>query len=612
MTKPVTSRPNTAFGIPISLWLVLSILSGTFLSGLWAQQADVVYVRSIQFKGLQALTEDELRPYLKTRVAGIFQKKPFDRRMVRLDAISLKTIYLSRGYLEIVVLDSFHVEDNFADITFIIREGKQYFVRDVKVVGNHALSSEKIEALLGLKRGIPYNPVGAREYVTRVEEAYQQIHKLFNQVQVYDQVDDSVSVVVKVSEGPDVRIHHIFYEGLDNLDTNIVRRELVFQEGEYYQKDRIDRSRKRILETGIFSFVALTPILVANSDSLINILIELRRFKQREWISEGGYYPIPYYEGAEPIPGAGLEVEWKNRSLAGSTTNFSTKLTGHALVSGAKVRPKIRLEAGLNNQWFFFVRIPVQLKAYYESFKNYSQSGEPLILRYGVQLSTVKKFTNRSYIDYGLRWEKFIEPVETKSDVEQRTMHFKSRWDRTDDALYPTKGISALTDFNWTGGFLGGNQDFLKVDIGVNSYFPLSKSWVLAGRIKTGQIFGWNNNYTDIRFDKFYLGGANSLRGWDLLKLQVDEAGNPKGDVFRILTNWELRFPLTWLLGGELFLDGGYLANSIKGITLNRFKWNWGAGVTLNTPLGPLRLDVAIPDDRYQAYKVQLGVQYIF
>ncbi|MFQ6614064.1 MAG: outer membrane protein assembly factor, partial [Fidelibacterota bacterium] len=519
---------------------------------------------------------------------------------------------LSRGYLEITVRDSFHIEDNFADVTFIIREGKQYFVRDVTVQGNRTLTSKKIESLLGLKKGAPYNPVGAREYVARVEEAYQQEHKLFNQVQVYDQVDDSVSVLVKITEGPDVSIHHIFYEGLDNLDTTIIRRELVFREGDLYQKDRIDQSRKRILETGIFSFVSLTPVLVADSDSLINILVELRRFKQREWISEGGYYPIPYYEGAEPIPGAGLEVEWKNRSLAGSTTNFSTKLTGHALVSGAKVRPKIRLEAGLNNQWLFFVRIPVQLKAYYESFKNYSQSGEPLILRYGIKLSTIKKFTERSYIDYGLRWEKFIEPIETKSDVEQRTMHFKSRWDRTDDALYPTRGFSALTDFNWTGGFLGGNQDFLKVDFGVNGYLSLTETWVLAGRLKAGRIFGWKDAYTDIRFDKFYLGGATSLRGWDLLKLQVDDSGNPQGDLFRILTNWELRFPLVWLLGGELFLDGGYLAKSSSGIAFDQFKWNWGAGVTLNTPLGPLRIDVAIPDDRYQAYKVQLGVQYIF
>jgi len=569
-------------------------------------------VQSIQIKGAQAISETVLRPFLKTRVAGVFRKKPFDRRMLRLDAISLKTYYLSRGYLEVVIQDSFHVEDHYADVTFIITEGKQYFVKQIDVEGNHSISTADILNLLDLHVGKPYNPVGTRERVARVEEAYQQISKLFNQVRIFDQVDDSVSVVVRISEGPDVRIHHIYYEGLGGLDTMLVRRELMFKEGDYYHKDDMDRSRRRILETGVFSFAALTPVLVAKSDSLINILIELRRFKQREWISEGGYYPIPYYEGAEPIPGAGLEVEWKNRSLGGSTTNFSTKLTGHALVSGDKIHPKIRMEIGLTNQWLFSIRVPTTLKAYYESFKNYSQTGEPIILRYGLQLSTVKKFRERTYIDYGLRWEKFVEPVESKSDVEQRTMHFKSRWDRTDNALYPTKGISTLADMMWTGGFLGGNQDFLKVDLGINAYVPLPNAWVLAGRVKTGKIFGWKEEYQDIRYDKFYLGGANSLRGWDLLKLQVDDDGNPKGDVIRILTNWEVRFPIYWIWGGEIFLDGGYLSDSFRGLNLDTFQWNWGVGLTVNTPLGPLRIDVAIPDDRYQAYKVQLGVQYIF
>jgi len=293
LIKPGIFKPNTACGIPIRWWSLLTVILTFFLSSLTAQPSDVIYVQSIQIKGAQAIPETVLRPFLKTRVAGVFRKKPFDRRMLRLDAISLKTYYLSRGYLEVVIQDSFHVEDHYADVTFIITEGKQYFVKQIDVEGNRSISTADILDLLDLHVGKPYNPVGTRERVARVEEAYQQISKLFNQVRIFDQVDDSVSVVVRISEGPDVRIHHIYYEGLGGLDTMLVRRELMFKEGDYYHKDDMDRSRRRILETGVFSFAALTPVLVAKSDSLINILIELRRFKQREWISEGGYYPIP-------------------------------------------------------------------------------------------------------------------------------------------------------------------------------------------------------------------------------------------------------------------------------------------------------------------------------
>ncbi|RMF08868.1 MAG: hypothetical protein D6762_04775 [Candidatus Neomarinimicrobiota bacterium] len=611
LIKPETFRRSTACGILINVFLLLGV-SPLLWSPLKAQGKKVTYIRSISFLGNASLPENELRPLLKSRVAGVFQKKPFDRRKLRLDAISLKTYYLSRGYLEVVVQDSFTVEDDWVDVVFRIREGKRYFVQGVTVQGNAAIATNDIIDLLGVHIHEPYDPVHVKENISRVEEAYQEIHKLFNQVQVFDEITDSVQVRVVIREGPDVRIHHIYFEGLETLDTSLVRRELLISEGDFYQKSRIDQSRKRILETGVFSFATLTPILVTGSDSLVNLLVEVRRFKQREWISEGGYYPIPYYEGAEPIPGAGLEVEWKNRSLARSTTNFSAKLTGHALISGSQVRPKIRMEIGLTNQWLWAIRIPTRLQAYYESFKNYNSASQPLILRYGVQLSSLKKFDDRSYIDYGLRWEKFIEPQETRTRVEQRTMHMKSRWDHTDDALYPTRGYSLTNDMVWTGGLLGGNQDFFKVDLGGNAYVPLPAGWVLAGRIKVGKIFGWDSTYQDIRFDKFYLGGATSLRGWDLLKLRVDSDGNPSGDIFRILSNWELRFPLGWIFGGELFWDGGYLAPGPGRWSEQYFDWNWGLGVTLNSPLGPLRVDAAFPDDGSAPFKIQLGVQYIF
>ena len=40
--------------------------------------------------------------------------------------------------------------------------------------------------------------------------------------------------------------------------------------------------------------------------------------------------------------------------------------------------------------------------------------------------------------------------------------------------------------------------------------------------------------------------------------------------------------------------------------------WDVGMGLTLNTPLGPARLDYAVQLDNIDENKVQLGVQYLF
>ena len=103
-------------------------------------------------------------------------------------------------------------------------------------------------------------------------------------------------------------------------------------------------------------------------------------------------------------------------------------------------------------------------------------------------------------------------------------------------------------------------------------------------------IVGWNEDYHDYLYDKFYLGGSNSLRGWDMLRYQTDENNLPSGDIIRILTNYEIRFPLFWLLGGEIFLDGGHIYESYNNISINDLSWDGGFGITLTTPLGPVRL----------------------
>ena len=74
---------------------------------------------------------------------------------------------------------------------------------------------------------------------------------------------------------------------------------------------------------GIFSMVNMVPVKVVNSDSLVNIVIEFRRYKQREWNSVGGYDPIRFAEGAEPIPAWNATIEWRNRSFFNTPTHFN-------------------------------------------------------------------------------------------------------------------------------------------------------------------------------------------------------------------------------------------------------------------------------------------------
>ena len=188
--------------------------------------------------------------------------------------------------------------------------------------------------------------------------------------------------------------------------------------------------------------------------------------------------------------------------------------------------------------------------------------------------------------------------------------------DRSDDPLFPYNGYRLTGEVSQTGGILGGTRDYVKIDLGINKYNQIHKKIVLAGRLKYGMIFGWEGSYNDVQYEKFYLGGSSSLRGWDMLKFKVDENDMPNGDIIRLMMNWEIRFPLFWILGGELFIDGGYLTDSFRNQSIDQIEWDGGFGITLMTPLVPLRLDFAIPLKKstgdINSWKIQLGANYIF
>jgi outer membrane protein assembly factor BamA len=324
----------------------------------------------------------------------------------------------------------------------------------------------------------------------------------------------------------------------------------------------------------------------------------------------------------EPIPGIGGEIEWSNRSLARSTTNFSTRLLIQGLLSDDNshlIYPKFGIDMGFSNQWFLGRRIPTRIRFFYETFTNFVQSGtESPVMRYGLQVTSRKMFDTFSFLESGLQWEQYIGSAQEQNDIEQRSLRIIGLLDRSDDPLFPSMGYKITGEVNQTGGLLGGARTFFKVDVGVNHYIPLYKKIVFAGRVKYGSIFGWEKSDPDVQYEKFYLGGSSSFRGWDMLKFEQKNDGSPMGDVIRLMMNWEVRFPLFWILGGELFIDGGYLTDFFGNQSVDRIKWDGGFGISLLTPIIPFRIDFAIPleksqdDDEKFEWKIQLGAGYIF
>jgi len=579
------------------------------VSFLWGEKNKKLTVNSVNLRGNISLNSSQLMSVVRTKPSSLFKKQYFDRRLVKFDAISLKTFFVSQGFLNATVKDSVALSDEFVDIYFLVNEGKCIFLKHIELIHNNTLPDLHIIELLGIKINTPYNPIGLNKNLTDLKSEYERFGKLFAQINIYESIEDSAEVLIEIKEGKKITVESFSIEGTSGIKNYLVERELIFKKGNEYNKDEIDLSQRRLLETGIFSFAQISPTPIPGSDSTVHLGIHVKQFKPREWRSIGGYYPIEYYEGAEPLPGAGAEFGWRNRGLNSTTTNFNTKLAGYFIPTQEFVYPKITFNVDLGNQWFLQKRVPTQIGLFYETFKPFGRYSDPLISRYGFKIINQNNLNERSYLLSELKWEKFYE----SEALEQRTYTLTGFFDETNHLIIPTSGYRITGSVNISGGILGGSKSFFKVDFGYNHYKMFLEKYVFAGRFKIGRIFGWDtSNSNDSQYDLFYLGGSSSLRGWDMLRFHTDLEGNPKGSIFRILSNWEIRFPLFWILGGELFVDGGILTNTLTNQALRDFLWNAGFGITIATPLAPFRLDFALPLDGKNSWKMQMGANYIF
>ena len=77
-------------------------------------------INDVNLIGVVNFKEKQIRDILRVHEAKFLSKLDFDRRLIKLDAISIKTFYVSKGFLGVTVKDSISITNNLVDINFQI------------------------------------------------------------------------------------------------------------------------------------------------------------------------------------------------------------------------------------------------------------------------------------------------------------------------------------------------------------------------------------------------------------------------------------------------------------------------------------------------------------
>ena len=254
-------------------------------------------VRSIIIDGDNQLGEKKIKgtlfskgAFAKTHEAGklsnLLKSKKFTPERWAEDKKNLITKYNEYGYRDAIILkDSvWNVDPKHVDIYVKVDEGKKYYIRNIKWVGNTVYSTDYLSRLLDMKKGDVYNQTYLNKRLSQDEDAvgnaYWNNGYLFYNLQPTEVniVGDSIDLEMRIVEGQQAHINRVKINGNDRLYENVVRRELRTKPGDLFSKEALQRSARELASMGHFDPEAINPVPEPNyEDGTVDINYNLKQ-----------------------------------------------------------------------------------------------------------------------------------------------------------------------------------------------------------------------------------------------------------------------------------------------------------------------------------------------
>ncbi len=650
--------------------IVLLILLFSFLislqSALAVDKAKLRWLRdkpiidSIAINGNKAFSVSEIRGRMYSRTQSLWRKIKKDRRMkvqretLGRDTLEIKYLYLTKGYLNIQVSETFLPLEKYqkvkkersndsipmAMIWVNIDEGSQYSY------GQHTLQGEfdgkfrwpltqKIEKL---KENNPTNPLEIFKIIfdMRTELAnngypYSTITYDIDTTREFGKAD----ITFSVQSDSLVHFGDITIDTVGHFPAYVGMRELKIKKGDVYSRKSILDYQKRLFESGYFSFSQLAQSEISGNRLHPDFVLKYRERKSK-------FLSLASGVGQSEVKDLQWDLNFGFGKRNVDFTRFKIKNGGHRFSAFADYSFSVGSDSRLithryslryTTPWTFGIRMPLTLTFEIEPPLK-SQLGDFTIQQWAFSAKTSKWFGEEIRTTAGLEYNNvkldtnIVLPQELEDISIRRKLFSTFRLDSRDNIFLPTKGQLSELSTEYFGGFLGGDNNFYKIEASWATYQKIWPGWIIAVRMKGGVAKEFGKSVEVPIDEKLYLGGANTIRGYTEnslgpVRLEIDSANVLHdtnfvaiGANYSIVLNQEFRWKTVQFLNvlpfvgnlfkkfpqwQSLFIDAGNGFGSSREIKFDQFAFAYGTGFQIVSPAGPIRIDYArrIKTDRY-------------
>ena len=606
-----------------------------------------VRVSRIYFQGNTAFKNKKLVKEMETRpwnwISWLTGSGKLDDDEFEEDLIKVRDFYRNEGYLDVEILED-EIQFDYSrsgklDLYIPVVEGRQYKIGDISISGNELFPSELLLAALELQKGSTYLPEKLDEDRESLTDFYGSVGYLDARVDIKripNIETGDIDIEYVVSEGERFRVESIKIEGNTKSKSVIILRELSLAPGMPFDLLRMKVSKQRLENTRWFETVETTDE-PTNIPQRRNLKVTVEEGRTGNFTFGAGYSSIQRAVGFIEITQGNFDI-----------FNWRSFFQG----DGQKLR--LRLEVGslsdqavlyweepyfLDNYFYqlgFGFQVFQQSSEYFSTLYDETRVGFEVFLRkrlieliegrlsYSLEDVTLDFFQQipPGFLPYFNEEEVVADRNEIQSEISRMSLALVR--DTRDKILFTNKGTRLMLINTVGGGLLGGTQDFVKVEFLGSTWIPIFElGQGLNIDVRTGVAFGYDDTQLTPFTEQFFLGGPNTIRGFDYRRVGpvdmgtpltdatgevfLDENGNPRlrfepsfepkgGQTYGMIT-LEYFYSISEQVRLAAFYDGGFVGRGVADYGKGMDWWsdNIGIGLTITVMGTPLRLDYAIP-----------------
>lgn len=540
-------------------------------------------VTAVAIEGNVHLPTDALRDQMLTRPEGLLRSGAFVAETLREDLNALATLYRSRGYLDVQIRPEVErSEDGKVAVTVTIDEGVGTLVGSVNRQGGDGLPRDPLTAPLELRPDAPFTPFKLQSDENRISAYLAQMGYPYTEVKStpsFTSDQSRVDIVHKIEPGPEVRMGEVYFLGNFRTRERIMRREVDFSPGDPFVLQNVLEAQRNLRDLNIFESVQVVPIGLKEKASTVDLMVDTVEKKPYYFELGGGYQTDTGLFGRSKIGDLNFLGSGKDTSVGGRISEVG-----------------YRWDLSMGEPRFLGLPIQARVGLYGEQSEPFNQAfgtetqGAKLSFLHEWKLNNTIGLASRVEQRQQYALEASAREAEDPDAFDKRTVFVVTpsvQYDGRDSFIRPKRGQYAGFSVDISKGVDNTLDDFLRYYLDLRTYHEVVERVTLAARTGIGYLDQYGGDVSP-QDQLFFLGGTNSVRGFEENLLRFDEEGNPVGGRLALLASLEARLDIGYNLELTAFVDTGSVRDTEVAAGDDSFRWATGLGLQYLTPVGPI------------------------